>query len=208
DVAASGGYYIATPGRKIVAQSATLTGSIGVITAKAVTQGALAKVAAHRESIRMGANADLYDGDQPWSDGQRALVRGEIERIYALFTDRVAEGRQIERGQLEALCNGRVWSGRQALENGLVDALGDFHVAVDLACEAAGLPADGSVRADAVAQPKGYSVATAAQPPESWLDPGGLRESMRWIGALAIGDWERILGGERIWLIADGLPKI
>ena len=67
---------------------------------------------------------------------------------------------------------------------------------------------DGSVRTEAIAPPKAYSVATAAQPPESWLDPGGLHATMHLVGALAFGQWDELLGAERYWLIADGLPKI
>ena len=96
DVAASGGYFIATPGRKIVAQRATLTGSIGVITGKPVTAGAYAHLRANRDFVQRGANAGLYSDAQPWSDAQRAQVEHDVRHTYDLFKHRVADGRGLD----------------------------------------------------------------------------------------------------------------
>ena len=138
DVAASGGYYIAAPGRKIVAQGATLTGSIGVITAKAVTAGAYDLISARREELQRGAHAGLESDLRPWDADERRAVEQSVAQIYATFKQRVVDGRGIDPVALEELAGGRVWTGAQAAANGLVDQLGDFQTAVELACVAAG----------------------------------------------------------------------
>ena len=130
NVAASGGYYIALPTREIIAQRATLTGSIGVITAKPVLQETYAKLQAQRYTIQRGDHAGLYSEDQAWDADQRAKVESGIRHSYAEFKERVAAGRNLPLEQLDAICNGRVWTGAQALDHGLIDALGDFSVAV------------------------------------------------------------------------------
>jgi protease-4 len=219
DVAASGGYYIAAPGRKIVAQSATITGSIGVVAAKGVTQDLRAKAGAHREVVRRGANAGLFSDDQHWSDDQRHKVEENIVHIYGRFKQVVAEGRGMALDGLDAVANGRVWTGRQALAHGLVDALGDFQAALAEACRAAGLPDDGSVRTRVVSTPParlmaepvqpGQAARTAvrvlfgapARPGEDW---GAVLQSA---AALMQGDWPRLLGRERFWLIDPDLPR-
>ena len=145
NTAASGGYYIAAPGRKIVAQPATLTGSIGVIVAKPVLAGALQKVDANPERIRRGANAGIYGAVHAWSDAQRETIVAEVLHVYAVFKQRVADGRGLPLATLDAVCNGRVWTGAQAHALGLVDELGDFHAAYTLACAAAAIPVDGPV---------------------------------------------------------------
>jgi protease-4 len=145
DVAASGGYYIAAPGRKIVAQRATMTGSIGVIMAKAVTAGVYDKLDAGWDTVQRGAHADLYSSLTPWQGEQRAAVEQSLDHIYCEFKQRVAAGRNLPLERLDDLAGGRVWTGEQALAHGLVDELGDFDVAVQAACAAAGLPSDGSV---------------------------------------------------------------
>jgi protease-4 len=153
DVAASGGYYIAAPGRKIVAQRATMTGSIGVIMAKAVTAGAYEKLGVGWDTVQRGQNADLYSGAVPWQGEQRAVVERNLQHVYTEFKQRVAEGRGIPLEKLDDLAGGRVWTGEQALAHGLVDILGDFDVAVETACAAAALPTDGSVQVVDISEP-------------------------------------------------------
>ena len=92
-----------------------------------------------------GDNAGLYAPDEGWSPGQRQKVEDGVRHAYSIFKQRVAEGRGLPYDGLDEIANGRVWTGKQAQAHGLVDALGDFQVALDLACEAAGLPTDGSV---------------------------------------------------------------
>lgn len=208
NVAASGGYYIAAPGRKIVAQNATLTGSIGVITAKAITRGALEKLHARRASVQRGANADIYADDAAWNDAQRQLMDDQIQYIYRRFKTVVAHGRKLDYDDLDEICSGKVWTGKQALGNGLVDAVGDFQVALDFACVAAGLPTDGSVYTTAISAPRRHLLAEpleAAQGALGVTQRGTLRQI---IAAVATGEWEALFGHEHCWLIADGLPRI
>jgi protease-4 len=153
DVAASGGYYIAAPGRKIVAQRATITGSIGVIMAKAVTGGAYEKLHAGSDTVQRGKNADLYSSMQPWEGEQRLAVERSLDHVYSEFKQRVAHGRNLPLERLDDLAGGRVWTGEQALAHGLVDLLGDFDLAVETACTAANLPTDGSVPTVTISEP-------------------------------------------------------
>jgi protease-4 len=153
DVAASGGYYVAAPARKIVAQRATMTGSIGVIMAKAVTTGAYEKLDARWDTVQRGAHADLYSGLSAWEGDKRTAVEQSLQHVYQEFKQRVAEGRSIPLERLDDLAGGRVWTGEQALAHGLVDALGDFDTAVEAACAAASLPTDGSVPTVTVSEP-------------------------------------------------------
>lgn len=202
NVAASGGYYIAAPGRQIVAQPATITGSIGVLVSKPTTQELRAKIGANREVIRRGANADILTDDRPWSDAQRATLEQLIVHVYDRFKTVVAEGRNLPFARLDPICQGRVWTGKQGRAHGLVDELGDFQVAVELACRAAGLPEDGSVTTQRIPQPR---LQRTAQPARGAT---GRREWNAWLTALAQGDWSQLLGRERVWLLAPDPPRV
>ncbi len=147
DLAASGGYYIAAKATKIVAEPATLTGSIGVVGGKLVTrrfQQDLLGIS--HDTVQRGANADLYSTLAPYSPAQAERARGDIERIYATFVDHVAEGRGLDRKAVEAVAQGRVWTGEDAHERGLVDELGGFDRALDLVREQLGVGANEAVR--------------------------------------------------------------
>ena len=139
-VAASGGYYIATPAHWIVAQASTVTGSIGVLMGKLVNNQMLQKLHVNAFSYLRGENADLMTGESPFSETQRQLMRGSIEHIYAQFLDRVAESRGQTSAEIDEIGGGRVWTGAQALERGLVDELGNLQRAIDKARELAKLP--------------------------------------------------------------------
>lgn len=199
DVAASGGYYISAPGQRIVAQSATLTGSIGVITGKPVTQESYTKLHANRYSFHRGQNADLFSDSAAWSPEQRAQIERNTVEIYETFKQRVAQGRKLEYASLDPICQGRVWTGRQALAHGLVDVNGDFFHAVAVACDLAKLPTDGSVPITTVSAGRTIMPISAKAP-----DHEG--ESLI-AAALALlqGDWRSLLGQEIHWFWADGL---
>ncbi len=139
-VAASGGYYIATPAHWIVAQPGTITGSIGVIMGKLVNSELLRKLRFNAVSYLRGDNADLVAGESPFSDAQRELMRESVEHIYQQFLERVADSRDMSAAEIDGIGGGRVWTGQQALENGLVDELGDLHRAIDKARQLANLP--------------------------------------------------------------------
>ena len=139
-VAASGGYYIATPAHWIVAQAGTITGSIGVLLGKLVNTEMLRKLQVQAFSYPRGAHADLMTGERRFSEAQRLMMRGSIEHIYAQFLDRVAESRGRSSAEIDEIAGGRVWTGAQALERGLVDELGNLQRAIDKARELAKLP--------------------------------------------------------------------
>ena len=197
DVAASGGYYIAAPGRTIIAQRATMTGSIGVVIAKSSTEALRAKVGANRAVIQRGANAGLFSDDASWTPQQQATVEKLAHDVYALFKQRVACGRNLPLDGLDEICSGKVWTGKQALAHGLVDALGDFQVALETACRAAGLPDDGSVRTRPISAPPTRLV---GQPPQT-------ADAAAWLTALLQGDWLHLIRRDPVWLMAPELPR-
>ncbi|MCK5585998.1 signal peptide peptidase SppA, partial [Candidatus Bipolaricaulota bacterium] len=138
-VAASGGYYIATPGAKIIAQPGTITGSIGVVTGKLVTAGLYEKILFHREIISRGKHAGYFSGAQPFTDEERESLRNSIDQIYEQFVKRVSDSRDMTAEAVIAVGGGRVWTGAQAKTHGLVDELGGLEFAIQRAREAAGL---------------------------------------------------------------------
>lgn len=140
-VAASGGYYVATPAQWIVAQPGTITGSIGVLNGKIVNAGLLAKLLFNRETISRGKHALLTSTERPFSDEERAALWRQIQRTYEVFLNRVATSRRMSREAVDAVGGGRVWTGRQALEHGLVDQLGGLEQALAKARQLAGLEA-------------------------------------------------------------------
>ena len=146
DLAASGGYYIAIPGDVIVAQPATLTGSIGIYSGKMAIGGALDKIGVGRDAVTSGANADIYSPFDAFTPAQRAKVETFMQGFYDGFVTKVAESRKVTPDQIRAVAQGRVWTGRQALEHGLVDELGGLDAAVTIAKERANIPANEDVQ--------------------------------------------------------------
>jgi protease-4 len=138
-VAGSGGYLVATPGQWIVARPGTLTGSIGVLTGKLVTSGMFSKLFVNRETVAFGNHVTLEGDDDPFSDEERKIVRGEIDRTYELFLEAVSSSRKMTRDEVHPIAAGRVWTGSQALERKLVDELGGLEAAVSKARSLAGL---------------------------------------------------------------------
>ena len=145
DLAASGGYYIAMPGQVIVAQPGTLTGSIGIYTGKIAIGGTLEKVGVTTETVTSGANSDIYSPFKPFSPAQRARVQDYMQGFYEGFVEKAAESRRTTPEKIDAVAQGRVWTGRQAREHGLVDALGGLGTAVRIAKERAGIDASEDV---------------------------------------------------------------
>ncbi len=138
-VAGSGGYLVATPGQWIIARPGTLTGSIGVLTGKLVTAGMFSKLLVNRETVAFGNHVTLEGDDDPFTDEERKIVRGEIDRTYELFLEAVASSRKMTRDDVHPIAAGRVWTGSQALERKLVDELGGLETAVTKARKLAGL---------------------------------------------------------------------
>ncbi len=132
DEAASGGYYVASTGDPIVAYPNTLTGSIGVIFAKFTLHGLFDKVGVDEQLLTRGRYADIDSEYQPLSDAARQKLSGQIDAFYQAFVSNVADGRKKPYDQIEALAQGRVWTGAAAKGNGLVDQLGGLDRAVEI----------------------------------------------------------------------------
>lgn len=190
--AASGGYYVATPARWIVAQSGTITGSIGVILGKPVTSGLFEKLKVNRMEFTRGANAAIFSDSAPFTEAQRAQMRASIEHSYRQFVGYVAESRNMTPEAVDAVSGGRVWTGQQALEHGLIDQLGDLRAAVDKARELADLPEYApAVLVHGKARPMVPQVAEEASPAAAlrylYENLQGLRGNMLWLLPL---EWE------------------
>lgn len=141
DVAGSGGYFVAAGATKIVAQPATYTGSIGVVMVRPSLKKALASLGIHTETLTRGKFAQLGDLSIPLDNAGRAKVVEGLEHVYREFIDRVAAGRSMSPEKVDEVGRGRVWTGEQAKERGLIDELGGFHKAIEVAKKEAGLSA-------------------------------------------------------------------
>ncbi len=139
-VAGSGGYWVATPGRWIVARPGTLTGSIGVLSGKLVTGGLWAKLLVNRETVAEGRHSLMEGDEKPYTAEERQIVQSMIDRAYGTFLDVVASARGVTRSDVEPIAGGKVWTGTQALERKLVDELGGLDAALAKARSLAGLP--------------------------------------------------------------------
>jgi len=146
DAAGSGGYYVAAPADKIVAQPATLTGSIGVLAGKLVVTHLLNKIGVTTDSAERGANSGMFSTFRDFSPAERQRLDAFLDLTYRGFKQHVAAGRHLSEDAVEAVAKGRVWSGEEAKAKGLVDALGGYAVALQLAREAAGVAADAPVK--------------------------------------------------------------
>ncbi|MDR1818486.1 MAG: signal peptide peptidase SppA [Puniceicoccales bacterium] len=145
-VAASGGYWIAACGRKIFAERATVTGSIGVFGIVPNIQQLAASWGVTFDSVKTSPHADIETLTRPKTPEEMAALQKLTDRIYDAFLDKVAEGRKLERGRVAELAGGRVWSGADARKHGLVDEIGGLREAVEFAANEAGLGADHAVR--------------------------------------------------------------
>lgn len=156
-VAASGGYYVSMAADEIVANPGTITGSIGVITGKLVSRELKDKLGVGSDSLRTNLNADAWSSNAPFTDEQHAHVEAETELFYTDFISRVADGRNLSVEQVDEVARGRIWTGADAKDRGLVDELGGLRTAIIRAKVLAGLDPDTKVR-------------VLSYPGSSWLD--------------------------------------
>ena len=133
DVAASGGYYVAMGASRVVAEPGTITGSIGVFAGKLVTAGLLEKLGVGSDAVAEGRQALMFSPRAPFDEQQWRRLEEWLDRVYADFTGKVAQSRGMERERVHELARGRVWTGADAHERGLVDVLGGLDDAVALA---------------------------------------------------------------------------
>jgi protease-4 len=140
DTAASGGYMIGVGARAIVAQPTTITGSIGVVTARFGFGDLLDKLGVSVDGVKRGARADMFSSARSLHEEERSLLKHQVDAAYEWFVHVVAEGRSRSTDEIEPLARGRIYSGRQARDNGLVDRLGGLDTALALAGELCGRP--------------------------------------------------------------------
>lgn len=145
-VAASGGYYVSMAADAIVANPGTITGSIGVITGKLVVRDLKERLGVGSDTVRTNANADAWSIDAPFTPQQQARQEADADLFYTDFVQRVADGRNLTTKDVDKVARGRVWTGADALERGLVDELGGLRTAVRRAKVLAGLDPDTEVR--------------------------------------------------------------
>lgn len=185
NVAASGGYYIAVAAKKIYADETTLTGSIGVFGGKMVYGQLLDKVGVHTVVIARGKNAGLFSGLTKFSDSEREVMRTSMLDTYKTFVNRVAKGRSMSYDAVDKVAQGRVWTGKQALEVGLVDKIGGLD--------------------EAVAECARMSKAFAGKAPEVELFPK--KKTLMDLLGKGASDAQRLQFGGQLSTLAKALPK-
>ncbi|KAB2342354.1 signal peptide peptidase SppA [Actinomadura rudentiformis] len=201
NVAASGGYYVSMAADTIVAQPGTITGSIGVVVGKAVVNGLLDRVGVGLGTVAEGEHARMFSSTKDFSESEWERVNASLDQIYDDFTRKVAEGRELSRERVHELARGRVWTGADAKEHGLVDELGGLDLALDLARKKGGLAADAPVRSyphtspfERLRPPESSEDRTAANARfDGWGSLGGLaaRLGLPAAGPLTLpGTWE------------------
>jgi protease-4 len=157
DVAASGGYYISCNANKIVAEPATITGSIGLFLGKPVLRGFYDWLGVSNQYVMKGKNAGIFRETEHWTDEERAkMVEGANNIYYNTFVPKVAKGRGKDAEYINSIGQGRVWTGTQAKENGLIDEFGGLEKAIEIAKQLANLPADKDVRRVVFPAPKPF----------------------------------------------------
>jgi protease IV len=145
DLAASGGYYVAMPAEVIVAQPSTLTGSIGIFGGKIVTGGTYEKLGATIDSSSIGRHAEINSPARPYNADELKKLEEQLQAFYDQFVEKVAEARHTTPEKIDAIAQGRVWTGRQAKQNGLVDQLGGLEHAIAVAKQKANIPLEDDV---------------------------------------------------------------
>jgi len=147
DVAGSGGYFISAPADVIVAQPGTITGSIGVILGKPVLRDMFGRAGVNTETVREGSeNATMFSSSRPFSEDEWDRINAWLDAVYADFTQKVAAGRRMSAERVHELARGRIWTGADAVANGLADETGGIRDAISIAKRRAGLPDSAAVR--------------------------------------------------------------
>ena len=154
DIAASGGYYISMGCDKIFAEPETLTGSIGVVGGKIALGKMMGNVGINVETIRRGKNSGLMSTQSTFTDSEREVWLKTMKESYRQFVTKAAQGRDMDADKMETLAAGRLWTGRQAQSNGLVDQIGSLSEAIDAAKQLAGLAQDEKIELIILPEPK------------------------------------------------------
>lgn len=174
-VAASGGYYVLTHAQHVIAAPQTITGSIGVVMAKPVLEAFNKKYGLHTETVKTQEFADFMTPSRNFSEAEREVLERSMNEIYQRFVQRVADGRNLSTETVHNLGRGRIWSGVDALAQGLVDELGDLDSGIRKAKALAGLPADAPHQW--IETPK-QSLMPDIEKPAAWLSNGWARDKV------------------------------
>ena len=202
DVAASGGYWIATAGTRVLAMPGTYTGSIGVVMARFHLAGTYDKLGIGNAVVKRGRNADIFVDSQPLSGEQRERLQSSVDATYEIFLDRVAQARDLSRDEVERLAAGRVWTGQQALELGLIDEFGGLRAALSVARREAGLSPGTDVTITVYPRQPGLfdqlrglmaTAQSSGRPPSSVAE--ALQDRFEWLR------WLRASG--HVWALSD-----
>jgi len=154
DVAASGGYYISMGAKRIFAEPGTLTGSIGVVGGKIAVKGLLDKIGVNTEVVRRGQNSGTFSITEPFTDHEREAWKRLMGETYKQFTTKVAEGRKLDVARVQELAQGKIYTGRMAVDVKLVDQIGTLQDAVAAAKEMAGLKDEDKAEVEILPEPK------------------------------------------------------
>ena len=154
DLAGSGGYFVAMAADKIVAEPGTITASIGVLGGKMLTSGLWDKVGLSWDEVHQGENATMFTGTHDYTPAEWGRFEAWLDRVYVDFTGKVADGRRLPKEKVLEIAKGRIWSGQDARNLGLVDELGGYDTALKLAKKAAGIPESDEVKIVVYPRPK------------------------------------------------------
>ena len=211
DVAASGGYYIACNANKIVAEPSTITGSIGVVGGKPVLKGFYDWIGVTNEYVMRGKNAGMFRETEKFSDSEQAKFKEFLNNTYDDFITKVGKGRNKDKDYINSIGQGRVWTGNQGKERGLVDEYGGLDKAIEIAKQLANIPADKSIQRVIMPQPPTFfeQLMSAGNDDSDAVDaqakqqaalfsalPEDMRESLRYAQLL-----DRASKGEAIYLM-------
>jgi protease-4 len=190
DYAASGGYYVSMGADYVLAQPGTLTGSLGVFSGKFNLRGFYDKIGMSKELLARGKNALIYTEYRPWNEGERARIQTMNRAFYDDFVKRAAEGRKKSFEEIDAVAQGRVWTGAEALQQGLVDRLGGFGDAIEVAKQRAGIAKGQDVALMVLPARKGLLETLMERQEEGQLEsalPEDVRATLRFLALLREG---------------------
>lgn len=193
DVAASGGYWVSMGADRIVAQPGTITGSIGVVAGKIVAKGLMDMVGVSTAPISRGRNAGMWSGNDPFTPSQLERLNAQLDSTYAGFLRGVSEGRQLPLEKVEQIARGRVYTGRQAKELGLVDALGGYDVAMKQVRDLLGLPETAPLAVLPLPRPKNPLQTLMALASGDESEESVMQSVSRHLGAQALADLRPVL---------------
>ncbi|MEZ6035881.1 MAG: signal peptide peptidase SppA [Planctomycetota bacterium] len=205
ELAASGGYWITTIGEPILAEVGTITGSIGVFGMRFQPGALMRRLGVHNELVALDDGPAMDAMDRPWSEAARARMQGFVDDVYARFLANVAASRHKTTDEVDAIAGGRVWSGQQAVDNGLVDRIGGVEDAVAMVRERAHI--DGNVEVRHMPEPKNFADTLFSSLFDAQIAAGADAAALKLLLA-ECGRFGEVAGVVREALAGDGKAKI